>query len=63
MFENFSERDCYRRGVHDALENGMVHQSGAHLRALQQWVFDLEQWSAGEPPPGPNRWPAAERPQ
>lgn len=61
MFEDRAARDAYRRGVHDALESGIIHQSGARMRALQQWVIDLEAWSGGEPPDAPHLWPVAQK--
>ena len=60
MFEDRAARDCYRRGVRDALEIRIIHQPPPHLRALQQWVLDLEQWTGGTPPPPPDTWPEAE---
>jgi len=59
MFEDRAARDCYRRGVRDALEAGVIHRSPGIALALQQWLADLDAWSDGEPPVAPHHWPAA----
>jgi len=51
-------RASYRRGVRDAYESLFLHARPSQLRALEQWLRDLDAWHADEPPPAPPpAWP------
>ena len=56
QFNNPAIREAFRLGVRETLESSFVHLRPSEMRALQQWLIDLEHWEGGDPPPSPQAW-------
>ena len=55
-FDDPAIRAAYRRGALDACESGFDRLPGPELRAIEEWLSDLEAWHEGDPPPPPYAW-------
>jgi hypothetical protein len=50
-------RRAYVRGARDAYESAIANCDARTVRALEEWLVDLETWTGGERPPPPHEWP------
>ena len=49
-------REAFRQGARDAFESSVIHMDGREKRAISQWLEELDEWHAGEPPAAPVNW-------
>jgi len=48
-------RRAYIQGAKDGVASLSVGADPAEFRAAEEWIAELEGWSGGDPPPGPDR--------
>ena len=56
QYDSAEKREAYRRGAQDAFEFAVGYVPAPQMRALQEWLKDLEAWEVGDPPAAPHHW-------
>ena len=55
-YETAESRRAYVEGARAAYESAAITVSAGEKTALEDWLAELEQWTAGDPPPCPVDW-------
>ena len=56
-FNEPANREAYRRGARDAFDSMVAGLKAPDVRAMEDWLNDLDAWQKGAPPPPPHAWP------
>ena len=55
-YDNPDVRRAYVQGARDTYESAVVDGDPRPLRAIEEWLGELERWQGGDPPPPPHLW-------
>ena len=60
MSYDAGQRDAYVAGATEAVAASILNVTAGQARELEQWLAELAEWTGGEPPDAPHRWPHPE---
>lgn len=55
-YDDPAVRAAYRKGAGDCYESSIPHLDPRREQEIIGWLKELDEWTAGDPPPPPSAW-------